>query len=57
MLPVFSSDSDWLRALAERQPQLAELLSTSPDEQRRLGYLHTLREICQQPHTGYKLLN
>jgi tagatose-6-phosphate ketose/aldose isomerase len=51
MLPVFSSDSDWLRALAERQPELAELLSTSPDEQRRLGYLCTLREICQQPHT------
>jgi hypothetical protein len=37
MLPVFSSDSDWLRVLAERQPQLAELLSKSPDEQRRLG--------------------
>ena len=51
MFPVFSSDSDWLRALAERQPKLAELLSKSPDEQRRLGYLHTLREICQQPHT------
>ena len=51
MFPVFSSDSDWLRALAERQPDLAELLSKSPDEQRRLGYLHTLREICQQPHT------
>jgi tagatose-6-phosphate ketose/aldose isomerase len=51
MLPVFSSDSDWLRALAERQPELAELLSKSPDEQHRLGYLHTLREVCQQPHT------
>src|SRR5689334_8999885 len=51
MLPVFSSDSDWLRALAERQPELAELLSKSSDEQRRLGYFHTLREICQQPHT------
>ena len=51
MFPVFSPDSDWLRALAERQPKLAELLSKSPDEQRRLGYFHTLREICQQPHT------
>ena len=51
MLPVFPSDSDWLRGLAERQPKLAELLFKSPDEQRRLGYFHTLREICQQPHT------
>ena len=26
-------------------------LTRSPEEQRRLGYFHTLREICQQPST------
>ena len=41
----------WLQALAQRQPRAAELLSKSPDEQQRLGYFHTLREICQQPST------
>jgi tagatose-6-phosphate ketose/aldose isomerase len=51
MSPIFSSDSDWLRALAGHQSKLAELLSKSPDEQHRSGYFHTLREICQQPHT------
>jgi len=41
--------SDWLAELAKRQPQAAELLRRSPGEQQRLGYYHTLREICQQP--------
>src|SRR5579872_7011720 len=27
----------------------AELLQRPADEQERLGYFHTLREICQQP--------
>ena len=51
MSTLFSSESHWLRAFAEHQPKLAELLAKSPDEQRQLGYFHTLREICQQPYT------
>ena len=41
--------SDWLRDLANRQPEAAELMGRSPGEQQVLGYYHTLREICQQP--------
>lgn len=44
-------EPDWLRTLSESQPKAAELLAKSPEEQRRLGYFHTLREICQQPST------
>ena len=44
-------ESKWLRALAQRQSKMAELLAKSPEEQHRLGYFHTLREICQQPAT------
>lgn len=44
-------EPEWLRSLSERQPVVAELLSRTPDEQRRLGYFHTIREICQQPST------
>jgi tagatose-6-phosphate ketose/aldose isomerase len=43
-------EPDWLRSLSERQPLVAEL-KRSPEEQRRLGYFHTLGEICQQPST------
>jgi D-galactosamine 6-phosphate deaminase/isomerase len=42
---------EWLRTLAQRQAKAAELLAKSPEEQQRLGYSHTLREICQQPST------
>lgn len=42
-------ESEWLRILAARQSKLAELLAESADEQGKQGYLHTLREICQQP--------
>ena len=42
---------EWLRRLSEHQPVVAELLAKSAEEQRRLGYFHTLREICQQPAT------
>jgi tagatose-6-phosphate ketose/aldose isomerase len=42
---------EWLRTLAQRQAKAAELLAKSPEEQQRLGYFHTLREICQQPST------
>ena len=43
--------ADWLRTLCKSQPIAAEMLARSPEEQRRLGYFHTLREICQQPST------
>src|SRR5690348_6993119 len=51
MTTVSLSESEWLRMLAQRQPKAAELLSKSAEEQHRLGYFHTLREICQQPAT------
>jgi tagatose-6-phosphate ketose/aldose isomerase len=40
-----------VRDLAQRQPRAAELFGKSTAEQQRLGYFHTLREICQQPAT------
>lgn len=48
---VSLSESEWLQTLAQRQRKAAELLSKSNEEQHRLGYFHTLREICQQPAT------
>jgi tagatose-6-phosphate ketose/aldose isomerase len=42
---------EWQRALANSQGKAAELLGRSDEEQRRLGYFHTIREICQQPWT------
>ena len=42
---------DWLQALCKSQLIAAEMLARSPEEQRRLGYFHTLHEICQQPST------
>jgi len=47
-------ESEWLRAVCDRQPIAAELLARSVEEQRRLGYFNTLREICQQPATWLK---
>ena len=41
----------WQRALAKSQGKAAELFGRSEEEQRRLGYFHTIREICQQPWT------
>jgi D-galactosamine 6-phosphate deaminase/isomerase len=41
----------WLQALGEHQTSAAEFFAKNPAEQRRLGYFHTLREICQQPST------
>jgi tagatose-6-phosphate ketose/aldose isomerase len=41
--------SDWLRDICERQPEAARLLSAPEEEQHKLGYFHTLREILQQP--------
>jgi tagatose-6-phosphate ketose/aldose isomerase len=51
MFTVPLVEPEWLRALAQRQPIAAELLARSADQQHRLGYFHTLREICQQPST------
>jgi tagatose-6-phosphate ketose/aldose isomerase len=51
MSPTSLVEPEWLRTLSERQPIAAELLGRSREEQRRLGYFHTLREICQQPAT------
>jgi tagatose-6-phosphate ketose/aldose isomerase len=54
-MPVTSSsvlaEQDWLQRLSQAQPVLSELLAREPEEQRKLGYFHTLREICQQPQT------
>src|ERR1035437_5988303 len=43
--------ADWRQTLSKSQPIAAEMLARSPEEQHRLGYFHTLREICQQPST------
>lgn len=51
MCPTSLVEPEWLRTLSQRQPKAAELLAKSAEEQRRLGYFHTLREICQQPAT------
>ncbi len=47
----YSLEHGWLEVLCKSQPILGEMLSRGPEEQRRLGYFHTLREICQQPST------
>jgi tagatose-6-phosphate ketose/aldose isomerase len=45
------TQAEWLRALVQDQKSAAELFGRSEAEQKRLGYFHTLREICQQPWT------
>ena len=45
------SQIEWLRRLCEIQPVAARLLVKNEEEQCRLGYFHTFREICQQPET------
>ena len=45
------SQADWRLSLIRRQTKAAELFHPAEEEQRRLGYFHTLREICQQPWT------
>ena len=42
---------EWQRALAKSQGKAAELFARAEEEQRRLGYFHTIREIGQQPWT------
>ena len=39
--------AEWLQTLSKSQPIAAEMMARSPEEQHRLGYFHTLREICQ----------
>ena len=46
-----ASVDDWLRLLASAGGDVGTLLAASADEQSRRGYLHTLREIAQQPYT------
>ena len=51
-MPTLSlAEPEWLRTLSKNQPKAEELLARTAEEQRQLGYFHTLREICQQPAT------
>src|SRR6266567_4753512 len=43
--------AEWQRALTNGQARAAELFGRPETEQKRLGYFHTLKEICQQPWT------
>jgi tagatose-6-phosphate ketose/aldose isomerase len=43
--------ADWQDALTNGQAGAARLFGRPEAEQLRLGYFHTLREICQQPWT------
>src|SRR5260370_19187999 len=45
------TQADWQSALTKEQARAAELFGRPEAEQRRLGYFHTLQEICQQPWT------
>ena len=45
------TQEEWQQALEKSQGKAAELFGRSEQEQRRLGYFHTIREICQQPWT------
>ncbi len=45
------TQAEWQRALTNEQARAAELFGRLETEQKRLGYFHTLREICQQPWT------
>src|SRR6184192_4689787 len=45
------TQNEWQRTLARDQAKAAELFGHSEEEQQRLGYFHTIREICQQPWT------
>src|SRR5260370_38987761 len=42
---------DWQRALTNQQARASLLFGRTEAEQERMGYFHTLREICQQPWT------
>jgi tagatose-6-phosphate ketose/aldose isomerase len=48
---VPATQTDWQSTMAQRQAKAGELFGRPEAEQRRLGYFHTLHEICQQPWT------
>src|ERR1700730_6632841 len=48
------TQSDWQRALTKNQASAAELFGRPEAEQKRLGYFHKLREVCQQPWAGLR---
>src|SRR5207245_8239851 len=45
------TQAEWQRALTNGQARAAELFGRPETEQKRLGYFHTLKELCQQPWT------
>jgi len=45
------AQAEWQRELTNDQARAAELIGRPEAEQIRLGYFHTLQEICQQPWT------
>src|SRR5438132_1086737 len=45
------NQADWEHGLTNDQARAAELFGRPDAEQKRLGYFHTLKEICQQPWT------
>src|SRR5712692_10127888 len=49
--PVSLTQADWQRALTNQHARASLLFGRTDAEQERLGYFHTLREICQQPWT------
>src|ERR1700746_830807 len=51
------TQADWQRALMIQQARAAELFGRPETEQKRLGYFHTLQEICQQPWTWLRTFN
>src|SRR5215472_16149734 len=54
MFGTLLADQGWLEKLSISRPQVAEILSRSPEQQQAAGYFHTLREILQQPSTWIK---
>jgi len=45
------TQSEWKQTLAGSHGKAGHLFGKTEAEQRKLGYFHTLREICQQPWT------
>src|SRR5215831_4379158 len=45
------TQNEWQQTLAEGHGKAALLFGRPEAEQKKLGYFHTLREICQQPWT------
>lgn len=45
------TQAEWKDSLVNSQVKAAQLFGRPEEQQRKLGYFHTLREICQQPWT------